>query len=731
MFHQIVIGRKRRLGRRIGLVATTALLGSLIMLPHQAIAQETPTSPSEEPATSNESNAIIVTAQKRSEALEDVPISIAAVSDKQLAQASIDQVLDLPQAVPSLRVNYAGTFVLPTIRGVGSVVALPGLTQNIATYVDGFYVPTPSSSNFDLVSVESVNVLKGPQGTLFGANATGGAIQINTRDPSFDPTAMIKLGYSSYDTISSAFYGSTGLGDKIAVNLAANYERGDGYITNLVSGDDHVAEYRKYSIRTKALLEPTDGIKFVLAYQHSYSNDPISQMVVPRNGITLGRFDPTAIITYDSPKRVALDNPGYARFKQDSVSLKSEFDLGFASLTSYTQYRKDRVDQGLDYDATSSPINFSFWKVRDKTFTQELNLASQGDGRLNWVLGAFYLNYKDAYDYNTHVYALDTDIDVFESRNKTQSYAGFAEVTYEAIDNLFLTGGIRYTEDKPEVAFNLQVAGLTGAGDVKFHNTSVRAVARYELTPRTNVYASFSQGYRSGGLPGSAFSTNPVKPETIDAFELGFKSAEGPLRLNVAAFYYDYKDIQVTSYGAGGQSVTVNAANAEIYGLDGDLTYEITPDFSVTLAGTYTHAKYKDFPNALGRVIDPTDPATYLTAFNVDASGFRVERTPRFAGSASANYGFDLAGGRMALAANVFYTGSYFFDPAHQLKQPSYTLVNLKATWTDPSDHLDLSVFAKNVFDEEYFVANFIDPYSARARYGEPATFGGSITYRY
>jgi iron complex outermembrane receptor protein len=685
-------------------------------------------------ADASASPEIIVTAQKRREALEKVPISIAAVSSEQLEKRNISQVLDLPQTVPSLRVNYAGTFVLPTIRGVGSIVALPGLTQNIATYVDGFYVPAPSSSNFDLVNVASINVLKGPQGTLFGANATGGAIQINTKAPSFDTSVLFRVGYSSYNTISSAFYGTTGLGKFAAIDLAANYETSDGYVTNVVNNDHTVAKYDKYSIRTKLLLQPSDAVKFTLSYEHDYSNDPISQMVVPRDGITLGALDPSVHLTYDSPKRVALDNPGYARFKTDAFTLTSAFDLGFATLTSYTQYRKENTAQGLDYDASPAQINFSFWNVKDRTFTEEVNLSSNGNGPLKWATGLFFLDYKNSYDYNTHLYAYGIDFDVFETKNHTKSWAAFADATYEVADKLFLTGGIRYTEDKPSLDFNLQAYGLTGSGSAKFHNTSVRGVARYELSPRSNVYASYSQGYRSGGLPGSAFSTVPVKPEHIDAFELGYKNAEGPLNLNLAAFYYNYRDIQVTSYGAGGQSFTVNAAAAHIYGLDGDLTYAITPDFSVTLAGTYTHAKYTDFKNALGRYLDPTDTNPdhpYLGAFQVDASDSRVERTPSFAGSFSANYGFDLGGGRMNLSGNVFYTGSYFFDPAHQLKQPSYTLVNLKATWTDPSNHLDLSVFGKNITNEKYYVANFVDPYSARARYGQPAMFGGSITYRY
>lgn len=477
--------------------------------------------------------AIIVTAQKRAEALEEVPISIAAVSAQQLTESGVTEVVGLSQTVPALRINYAGTFVLPTIRGVGSVVALPGLVQNIATYVDGYYIPTPSASNLELINVESVNVLKGPQGTLFGANATGGAISVTTLTPQEDPSALIRLSYGSYNNLKAQGYVTGGLADGLAADLAASYEYGDGYITNVVDNDDNVGRFRKYSVRPKLRWEATDDITFTLGYEHSYSDDPITQLLVPRDGATVGRGDPSAIIVFDQRKKIAHDQVGFARRKVDAYTLTSEFDFDFATLTSYTGYRKDRISQGMDYDSTSAAINFSDWNVNDKTFTQEFNLASNDNGGpLSWVVGAFYMKYKDQYDFNVN------GSDIFVSQNETTSYAAFADVTYEIIDNLFLTGGVRYTRDKPEVAYDL-IGVRQDSGDVTFEDVAFRAVARYELSPGSNIYASFSQGYRSGGLPGSAFDANtPVEPEYIDAFEVGYKTGGyGPLRASIAAFY--------------------------------------------------------------------------------------------------------------------------------------------------------------------------------------------------
>lgn len=685
---------------------------------------------------------IIVTAQKRAEALEKVPISIAAVSSEQLQASGIQMVRELPLAVPAMRVNYAGTFVLPSIRGVGSIVSLPGLVQNVATYVDGFYVPTASASNFELVSVESVNVLKGPQGTLFGANATGGAIQINTRKPEEELSGLVRVGYGSYNNLKTAAYITGGLSEGIAADLAASYERGDGHITNTFDNNDKVAKFEKWTVRPQLLVEPSDGISIRLAYEHTESDDPGTQMVVAGgNGFTLGNplFFPGTVLSNKSPKRVSLDNPGYARRKFDSLTMKFEADLGFADLTSYTGYRNDRIAQALDYDASVVPLNFSNWTVKDKTFTQELNLASKGDGRFNWVVGGFYMNFKDNYDFNVN------GGDVFASKNTADSYAAFAEGTYELVDNLFVTVGGRYTHDKPCVAFNLQAAGFIDSGCTSFNDFSMRSVIRYEVTPNSSIYASYSQGYRSGGLPASRFNANvPVKPEFIDAYEVGYKLGGGALRLNVAGFFYDYRDIQVTAYGAGGGADVSNAGRAHIYGLDGDLSWRVNDDLTLTLAASLTNAKYIDFGKynqagacvgcAQGRelVTNPLDPAFgTIIGVQVPATNTKVERTPPFSGSAAVNYGLDVAGGRLMLNANLFYTDGYYYDTAHQIFEGSYTLLNLGATWTDPTERYEVSVYGKNVTNTKYFRSSFRDPFAQRSVYGEPVTFGGSVTYRF
>ncbi|MBA2933747.1 TonB-dependent receptor [Sphingomonas sp. CGMCC 1.13654] len=719
---------------RVSLRAGTGLLAAALATAAHAQAAQLAAAPAPQAAADTGSTQeIVVTAQKRSEKLQNVPISISAVTGQMLAKSGITAVAQLQQAVPALRLNYSGNTVQPSIRGIGSSVAGPGLYSNIPIYVDGYYISSPTSSDIDLIDVENVSVLKGPQGTLFGRNATGGAIQITTKTPSHETQGLIKLSYESFDHSTAAFYGTTGITSTIAVSLSASYEHGNGYITNITDGDDHFGAFRKWSVRPKVLWTPTDNLSFTLAYAHTYADDPLLNAVNARVGpdgrpITTGNVIPGLVIA-TRPNEVSVNGPSFNTVKTNSVTLTSALKMDWADLTSYTGYRKDSVNQALDYDATPAAIDDSAWTIPDKQFTQEINLTSKPGGRLSWVLGAFYYWATDTYDYNLSLGGAPY-VNAFVSKNTTRSYAGFADATYEVLDNLFVTGGLRYSKDDLKLAYPAgPLAGLSGKAS--FHNFSPRGVIRYQLTPQSNVYASYTKGYKSGALPGSAFDPTftPVKPEKIDAYEVGYKIANRRLRFNIAGFYYNYKDVQVASYGSNGTSITQNAASEHIYGVDGELAYAVTPDFNINLSGAWTHAKYNSFDNAIGYQQDPTTGA--IGVVNIPASGFPVLQTPRFSGTIGADYGFDLADGRLVVNGSYFYSSHFYFDAVKQLPQKAYGVLNLRATWTDPSKKLDLSVYATNVTDKNYRLANFTDPLASRQVWAEPRSVGGSITYHY
>jgi iron complex outermembrane receptor protein len=681
---------------------------------------------------------IVITAQRRSERVQDVPISISTVSGPALEQKGIGDVAELPQAVPSLRIDYAGNTVQPSIRGVGSQVAGPGFVSNVGVYVDGYYIPSPGATDINLVDISSVSVLKGPQGTLFGYNATGGAIQITTPTPEQQASGFARVGYGSHNDVNGAFYGTTGINQMLAFSIAASYDRGDGYVTNIVTDDNKAGEFLTWSVRPKLLFTPTDSMSFLLAYSHSYDDDPWTQNTIARDGETIGSIVPNNIIA-TGRGQVSNNAPNFMHLTSDSGTLTSTFKFDFADLTSYTGYRRDYVSQGLEYDDTPANIYAAEWTIPDTTFTQEFDLASKTGGRLKWVLGAFYMDLKDVYHYNTNSAVSPSGTGapfnpLFMSTNDTKSAAVFGDATYQVADKVFLTAGGRYSHDESCLAFDLYVASLVGSGCTTFTNFSPRAVARYQIDSQSSVYGSFTEGYKSGTLPGSSFSLTPVEPEKIDAFEVGYKIANGAVQFNTAAFYYNYRDIQITAYGANGASVTRNAAAAHIYGLDGDLTWDVTTDFALNVSGAYTHARYVDFPNAIGfqQNLVPTSPSYgQFGVFNINANGYYVQRTPNFAGSVGGSYGFNVGGGRLVLNANLFYTTKFYFDSVQQLPQDAYSLLNLRATWTDRTGRYAVSLFGTNVTSQKYFAQNFTDTFASRAVYGPPALIGGTFTVHF
>ena len=724
--------------RRAGILSG-AIAGALL---NAGLAGSAVAAPANESST-NEKDAgsmaeIIVTAQKRSERLQDVPISISSVTGAALEQRGIEDVQQLSQTVPALRIDYAGNTVQPTIRGVGSQVAGPGFISNIGVYVDGYYVPSPTATDINLVDISNVSVLKGPQGTLFGYNATGGAIQITTPSPEQDTSGFARVGYGSHNDINGAFYATTGISPMLAFNVAASYDGGDGYVTNIYTGDKKAGKYSTWSIRPKLLFTPTDSISFLLTYAHSYTDDPWTNNTIARNGETFGSIVPNNLIA-TGRGQVSNNAPNFVHLTSDSGTLTSAFKFDFADLTSYTGYRRDYVSQGLEYDDTPANIYAAEWTIPDTTFTQEFDLASKSGGRLQWVVGAFYMHLKDIYNYSTNSAVSPSGTGapfnpLFTSSNDTKSTAVFGDATYQVADKVFLTAGGRYSHDEACLTYDLFPYALVGSGCTTFTNFSPRAVARYQIDSQSSVYASFTEGYKSGTLPGSSFSLTPVLPEKIDAFEVGYKIATGEVQFNTAAFYYNYKDIQVTAYGANGTSVTRNAAVAHIYGLDSDLTWSVTPDFTLNVSGVYTHARYADFPNAIGfqQNLVPTSPSYgQFGTFNVNANGYQVQRTPDFAGSVGASYGFNLGGGRLVLNANVYYTSKFYFDAVQQLPQDSYSLLNLRGTWTDRSGRYSASLFGTNVTSQKYFAANFTDTFGSRAVYGPPALVGGTFTVHF
>ncbi|MFC4313862.1 TonB-dependent receptor [Steroidobacter flavus] len=693
---------------------------------------QTAETPAAETAQTDSLEVITVTAQRREERSVDVPISIASLSGDTLRDAGVAATSALPQAVPGLRFDYSGSYVQPTIRGVGSALAGPGMNSNVAIYVDGFYVPNLLGSDFDLVSVQSVDVLKGPQGTLFGRNATGGAILVTTRDPTDELSGEIRAGFGSFGRRTISGYLSGGLTDTLSADLTAYYEEGDGSVKSLVTGKDDVAAFERSTVRSKILWKPSDNAKIALTLEHRAADDPTANITSAYEGLSAGSVIPGTLVATGPHNYSGTAKAGHD-YKGNSATLRGDFDLGGLNFTSYSMYRDEKSDEAKDYDSTPVDIFSAFWRVNDKTVTQEFNLSSSEGEKFSWVTGLFYYRNENEYPAFNQKVGAAAPFAAFSSNIVQKSLAAFADGTYEIADGLFLTAGVRWGRDESDASYvNLVNPAGSRQGEHSWTSVTPRAVLRYELTPYSNVYASYTQGYKAGLVPITE-STTPVDPEKINAYEVGYKLAGQGLTFDAAAFYYDYKDLQIASY-VGTISLTRNAAESEIYGLDAQVTADLTDRWSVRAGATYVHSEYKSFPGAVSyqQVLDPTSPA-YGIFINppVDASGNQMQRAPETSGTLGVNYHQPVSWGELSFDANLYATSKFYFDPINRFVEDGYTLLNLRATWTSLSGSTSVTVYGNNVTDEDYRAEVLPGPFSIQQIYGEPAAAGLSVSYKF
>jgi iron complex outermembrane receptor protein len=611
---------------------------------------------------------------------------------------------------------------------------------NVGIYIDGFYSPNPAASDFDLLSLNSIQVLKGPQGTLFGRNTTGGAILVSTRDPSEQAGVEVKASYGRFDAVKLQGYATAGLGDGIAADIAGLYRRGDGYVRNLFTGSRRDGAYENWAVRAGLKIEPAEGVSFLARYSHTNTNDPSLVNVNIYQDPAFGVGSNLPASTYTTvPGKVTLNDPAESFNQSDVYQLTGKFDLGFADLTSYTQFRKDHTRILEDLDDTAVKIFAIHIIVDDKTFSQEFLLTSKPGSRLQWTTGLFYLDYKDIF--HTRLGAATpqdrlASIAYLKLGTTTRTLAGFADLTYEITPRLFLTAGARYARDKihkpffsfPQVGIEDPV--LTPVPGLKDTKITPRVVLRYKPSEESSIYASYSKGYKAGIIDFGAFDRNVVKPEDINAFEIGYKYDDRRLALDLSAYYYDYKNLQVSLYkGANATAEVVNAANSEIYGLEGQVRYRISGRFEVNAGAAYTHGRYKHFADApiYTRCTSPDCVANGLSFVVVPTplDNVTMQRTPAFTGNVGGRYGADLAGGALTLSGNLYYSSKFYFGPSGiQFPQKAYEVLALRAEWTDPSEHYSIALFGDNVTGTRYKTQVIFGSFGIGSAWSAPATWG-------
>jgi iron complex outermembrane receptor protein len=672
--------------------------------------------------------------------LLDVPISIASVSAEDLERSAIVGLFDLSTVMPAVRIDHYGAYAQPTVRGVGTQdVQGPGANANVAIYVDGFYLPSQAGNIFEFANVSRLDVLKGPQGTLFGQNATGGALVITTPDPSFQPTATFSIGAGSFSEERAKAYASMGFGDKVAADISVYYRSSDNYFDDVHTGKP-TSPISNTAVRSKVMFVPSEATKITLMLEYTDIDDA--------TGLSENTLYPIAAFYHDTfgvpmdhtlePYKTSLNAQSRANPVTYVGGLTAAFDLGSVELVSRTQYRDQDASIRGDLDGTS----VQYWQVEydetEETFTQEFNLTRSGEGSLDWVTGLFYYHdkgqlrnnaYQDFFNSGTRTSWLYSDVEV-----TTKSIAVFGDGTWHTTDALALTAGLRYTSEEKEIdSEGLLTPFPVYSDSERWDKVTPRVAALYSLSDHANVYGSISQGFMSGNYSYTTVGPQePVEPEEATQYEVGYKYASGGWSFNTAAFFTNYENLQVFRFASDCGCYRLDSApKAEIYGADARLTAPVTAHLTLNAGLAYTHARYVEY-NGSGLTGNPVIPPDYgLESVPTDFDGGEMIRAPDWVGNVGFNYLYPSSRGSWNVSGNYFHTSRVPLSPGGQLSQDAYGLLSLRGAWTAPNDAWTVSIYGNNVTDEKYNAFSAGGFLGNNYILGQPASWGAQLEYRF
>jgi iron complex outermembrane receptor protein len=701
---------------KTGYLVTTAFCGAMACALTPLQAQALP----ETSAAAQSDGEIVVTAQRRSERLKDVPASVTAISGAALQAAGITGIQNIVQLSPGLTYHSTAPYAQPAIRGVGTIVTSAGNDPNVAIYVDGVYMPTQTANTFDLNDVSRIEVLKGPQGTLYGRNSTGGAILVTTEQPAFKPRLDMSASYGRFNEVRLNGFATAPLTDTLAASLSGSYHDDDGYVRD-VTTNTRQARYKEWSVRSKLLFQPTSDVSFTLKgdYASKYDNTGYSIKVLNGNLDRTGLVG-TVIIPSD-PREIALTRVPYSDVKGGGVSLVGSIDMGFANLSTVSSWRKTKGYFVNDQDRTNLFANEITLGSRQRTIQQDVTLTSTGTGPFKWLGGINYYN-----DWATIDDFRSNGALLVNSRMRTNAISGFGEASYELVDGLVATGGVRYSTEKRR--YNAASPATAITNSKRWDAWTPRFSLRYAVTPQTNVYATYSEGFKSGVYNTNAVAPVPVNPEHIKAYEVGAKYGSGGISFNTAAFYYDYSNIQLTAITGTGQPALLNANGTHIYGGEADLSWVVSPEFRLRINGAYTHARFVNFPNAQVTIPKPTGGNIQTLG---DASGNRVPRVPDWTGGISGTYSIPLSSGRVDLDGSLYYNGKYYWEFANRLEQKAYVLANGSISWNSEDDRYKVTLWGRNLTNKLYSIYIADSPRADAVAYARPRTYGVSFAVHF
>jgi iron complex outermembrane receptor protein len=679
---------------------------------------------------------VIVTAQRRNERLQDVPISVTAVSAADLAASGVTSNQDLPTLTPGLVFGQQAGTAQPFIRGIGTVAVGPGIENPVALYVDNVYYGAAAAGVMSFNNIEQIEVDKGPQGTLFGRNATGGLIQITTKDPSHTFGGMVSASYGDYQTAGTDFYVTGGLNDYLATDFAGRFShQNEGYGVNKLTGQQ-VAYTQDMQARNKWLLTAADGTKVTWVFDYGVTHFVPNYTIAPGT-VPLG----PGLIPLGPQDVVGIQPTGTNKGGGASMNVQHDFDS--FRIVSISAYRRSEVFTQGSAQLTPDPefAISSLASIKNSQLSQEFQVLSLPGSRVNWTAGT-YLYADDAGETPPTQIAGGlisplTSFDVYDHQ-KAYSVAVYGQGTTQVAADTNLTLGLRYTAERRNFAgyeeLSDPVDGTFQIADAQhaiFKKPTWRVSLDHHFTDDTMAYVSYNRGFKSGGFNDTLFPSTKFAPEQLDAYELGEKTEllNHTLIVNTSAFFYDYKNIQAFQYLVNGSVSVYNAGSAQLYGIDLDAKWKVLERLTLTGGFEAMQSKYTSFPTAALSSAVPGGGTSY--AFG-SAEGNRLPLTPNFTASLTGDYVFPLgARGAVTMTATYSFNDGFYGEPDNRLHQPSYNVVNAQVAWASADEIYEVRLWGKNLTDADYVSAIGSQVNGDFAVFNPPRTYGITVSRKF
>ena len=750
--------------RAMVLAASTS---SVLAFSVPAFAQEDP-GLQPEAAAGSDMNDIIVTARRRDETLQTTPVAITAINAAMMENKASVNIGDLQGAAPNLLItqqNSGAQAANLSIRGLTYADIEKSQEPTVGVVIDGVFIGTNTGQLLDFFDIEQIEVLRGPQGTLFGRNTIGGVINIRRSRPTMELGGKAEFSYSKWNSWATRAVVNVGDGETIGAKGWYFHNQSDGFYRHGVTGK-RAGGSNNENFGASFLFQPTesdfDALLTVEKLDQQF--EPVNSNISQTGELFCG-FEPANECNRNTTSDLytIFNSPAISTYKAPAATLEMNYDAGAVKITSITGWRKSKEIQTQDFDASTTDLYYVYRQQKYRQWSQELRFSGNLFPAFDYVVGGFYFNSRYTLTQWTRIFGFDTTVDPrdFDTNaqtvnGKTESYAVFGDFNWAFADQWRLSFGGRYTHDKKELTNSFATTGLVGSGSGSFKKFTPKVGVDFRPNDDTMLYASWSRGYRSGGFSPraatAATASTPYNPETVDSFELGAKLdlLDRKLQFNVAAFYSKYEDLQQNTTIPGGptgnQTITSNAGSAKIKGIEADITARPVDGLRLTATMGILDSQFKNF------IVGNLSPVTGLP-IPFDYSANRMIYAPKFSGSIGAEYtmptGFGELVGNVGLRhispydqqislgpisgdltnGPVIVNGN---DPRVRVKTQDLLDASLTANFMLGNADAYVTVFGRNLLDQRRTSAAFtVAGLFSFASAIEPRTYGATLGVKF